>query len=110
MWVFTKYGFYSIVQDKDNEQRILVRTRVKGDLEKVFPGAEIQEDAGSDYRFRVNVHRENLEPWLAAEAEDIDYVNFKAAVNTVDDRRGQYYGLIWSIMADMQDQFQEEEK
>lgn len=111
MWIYTKKGFFSIVQDKDDEDYLIVRARVKGDIEHYFQDVDVQEDVGSDYRYRIRVLRHTAANNLGYMAmSDIDYTNYKAAVNMADHRRSQYYGLIWSIMADMQDEFQNAEK
>lgn len=110
MWIFTKQGFFSIVQDKNDENYLIVRARVKGDIETLMNnnaallnGYPIEEDAGSDYRYRVRMERDVAEDFLLSAVQEIDYTNYKAAVHTVDDRRSIYYGMIWSIMADMQE-------
>lgn len=109
MWVFTKHGFYSIVQDKDNEEYLIVRARVKGDIEYYFPDDPVDEDAGSDYRYRTRRHRSTVSALMNDIVDDIDYTNYKAAVNMVDPRRSEYYGMVWAIMADMQFELQNKE-
>ena len=117
MWVFTKHGFFSIVQDKDDENYLIVRARVKGDLEELLGGTNgfqdqypIQEDTGSDYRYRIRADREIVAELVCEETLSIDYTNYKAAVNMVDQRRSEYYGMVWAIMADMQDHFNNPEE
>lgn len=102
MWVFTKHGFYSIVQDRDDEETLIVRSRVKGDIENLLPGAKVEEDTGNDYRYRTRVLRHTVANNIYGAIADIDYTNYKAAVNTVDPRRSEYYGMVWAIMADLQ--------
>ena len=43
MWLFTSKSFLSVVADKDNPQgdRLLVRSRVEGDIEEMFPDATV---------------------------------------------------------------------
>jgi hypothetical protein len=41
MWLVLENSFLSIVQDKDNSERLLVRARIKGDIENVFPNANV---------------------------------------------------------------------
>lgn len=103
MWVYTKHGFFSIVQDKDDEGYLIVRARVKGDIEFYFDARQVKETENSDYRYRIRLHREIVNTWLYEAVDDIDYTNFKAAAGMQDNRRSEYYGLIWSIMADMQE-------
>lgn len=86
MWVLTTRGFLSIVADKDDPQgpQLLVRARRRGDIEAAFgPDVEVQEGGGSDYRFRAWVDRHEVGQALADQVDEIDYGNFK---NAIDDR------------------------
>ena len=35
MWIASKYGFYSIVQTRENKEQFMVRARAKKDLENL---------------------------------------------------------------------------
>ena len=54
MWLFTSKSFLSVVADKENPtgDRLLVRSRIAGDIEEVFPDANVMETCNADYRFR----------------------------------------------------------
>ena len=43
MWLFTSKSFLSVVADKENPKgdRLLVRSRIAGDIEEVFPTAQM---------------------------------------------------------------------
>jgi hypothetical protein len=41
VWIFTKQGFLSIKQHNDDPKKLLIRARVNGDLEKIFPGCKV---------------------------------------------------------------------
>ena len=87
MWLFTTQGFYSVVADRDDPHRVLVRARARGDIEALrdqTPDLESIESAGSDYRWRAFVSREDWTKAVAELATAIDYDNFK---NAVGDRR-----------------------
>ena len=45
MWLFTSKTFLSVVADKDQPDgpKLLVRSRVQGDIEEVFPDADVTE-------------------------------------------------------------------
>ena len=83
MWAFTNKGFFSVVQDRNDSTRLLVRSRIKGDLERVFDdaikhcGAFITETPDADYRFRVFLPKEMVVAEIAREVNEIDYGNFK---------------------------------
>jgi hypothetical protein len=48
MWIFCESGFYSIVQHEDDPNTLIVRARIKGDLERLFPRAKVFDGYGSD--------------------------------------------------------------
>ena len=50
MWIVLNKSFLSIVKNRNNENQLLVRARVKGDIEKVFDEADVFEDENADYR------------------------------------------------------------
>ena len=45
MWLFTSKSFLSAVSDKENPtgDRLLVRSRIMGDIEEVFPSPVVME-------------------------------------------------------------------
>ena len=62
MWLFTSKSFLSVVADKENPtgDRLLVRSRIAGDIEEVFSDANVMETSNADYRFRTWVSREKV--------------------------------------------------
>jgi hypothetical protein len=109
MWIYTKRGFYSIVQDRRDDRLLIVRARVRGDLETLFPRAPIQEGDRSDYRFRCWAWRSQAIPAIAKEIENIDYPSYKDAI--VDpERRGHSYFNVWAEMAALQERLAREER
>ncbi|HVA83852.1 MAG TPA: hypothetical protein VNE82_06340 [Candidatus Binataceae bacterium] len=50
MWVFLRDSFLSIVADRGHKDRLLVRVRIKGDLERAFPRAKAVSLKNTDYR------------------------------------------------------------
>ena len=48
MWVFTNKGFFSIVEDRNDSTKLLVRSRIKGDLERVFDDVHCEADWKTD--------------------------------------------------------------
>lgn len=91
MWLFTKYGFFSVTKPKlgsgaiPAEALVQVRARVKAHLEALrarFPALgepEILTTTDSDYRYRVIVEHDAWNRAASMLAEDIDYGNFKGA-------------------------------
>lgn len=106
MWLFSKNGFFSIVEHKDDHNLLLVRSRVKGDIDGCWPVKE-KEGLGSDYRFRAPIRRSDVADRISQIVQDINYPDFKASVE--DERRLSWYFQVWDVMARMQDQLQAEE-
>jgi hypothetical protein len=86
MWIFLNDAFLSVVADKADPRgdRLLVRVHRAGDIERVFPDAEVFRVAGSDYAHRAWVPRRQVGEALAARVEGIDYPNFKSSINDSD--------------------------
>ena len=103
MWLFTTIGFFSVVAHRDDADTLLIRARVRGDLDALrvhhLPDIEILEDAGTDYAFRAMVSRDEWEYAAQQMVRDIDYPNFKQAVSERQgpDRAHAYYE-IWRVM------------
>jgi len=100
MWIFLKAAFYSIVEDRNDSDRLLVRARLEGDIERLWPDAEIEHNTGTDYAYRTYLRRTEVALVIAHAVLDIDYGNYKNSV--ADGRRGGFYAQVWNIMWDMQ--------
>ena len=57
MWIVLNNSFLSIVKNRNDENELLVRARVSGDIEKVFNNADVFEDANADYKYRSYLDR-----------------------------------------------------
>jgi hypothetical protein len=58
MWICLSDAFLSIVDKGDpTHATLLVRARRAGDIERVFPEAEVSAKGGSDYAFRARLPR-----------------------------------------------------
>jgi hypothetical protein len=79
---------------------LLVRARREGDIEQVFPGAQVEQTVGRDYMYRTVQPRDRVALQLAEQVRGIDYGNFKASVKDPELHRA-YMG-IWQTMADLQ--------
>ena len=106
MWLFTTQGFYSVVADRDDPGRVLVRARAREDIEalaRLIPDVEPFADDGADYEWRAFVSREEWGRATAELVEAIDYDNFK---NAVRDRQGSkrehLYHEVWHKMRELQ--------
>lgn len=101
MWVFTTKGFYSIVADKNDPNRLLVRSRIEGDIEKQWPRADVDHTPDSDYAYRTFLPRKVVAQTLAEIVSGIKYTNFKASIEDKR-RREDYYSAVWNVMATLQ--------
>ena len=89
-------SFLSIVEDMDNRDNLLVRARIQGDIERVFPGAKVTHTPDHDYYYRASLPRKEVAEVIAGRIEGIGYPNFK---NTVKDPgRHSAYFEVWDIM------------
>ncbi|MNC03812.1 hypothetical protein D3C76_1116260 [compost metagenome] len=103
MWIFLKNSFLSIVDKGDpTGQTLLVRARRKGDIERVFPDAQVIEGGGTDYAFRASIDREQVAQTMADQVRAIRTPNFK---NTVTEPgRHDAYMDVWAAMLHYQGQ------
>lgn len=108
MWIFLNDSFLSIVVAEPDSPGLpdapgdwmCVRGRCPGDIEVVFPGVEVHEGLGSDYRYRAYLSREVVGEHLLAELERVTYGNFKNSVQESD--RHDAYLRCWQAMLDLQ--------
>jgi hypothetical protein len=100
MWICLNNAFLSVVHKECKADELLVRARRPGDIERVFPQAEVFEKRGSDYQFRAVLPRAEVAKAIAASVEAIDYGNFKGSVR--DHRLHDAYARVWGVMAKLQ--------
>lgn len=107
MWLLTTRGFYSVVEDHSDPDRVIVRARTRGDLESlrgVVSHVEIEETPERDYRFRASVHRVMWAAGVAELAMEIDYPNFKNAVaERQGSERAHLYSDVWATLLSLQE-------
>lgn len=101
MWIFAQRSFLSIVEHAEEPKLLLVRARFQGDIESMFPEAEVSESAHSDYRYRAALSRERVSEAIALRIRQIDYPNFKASID--DFYRHGAYSRVWSVMREEQE-------
>lgn len=94
MWIYLNDAFLSIVAHRNERDCLLVRARVRGDIERVFPGATSQETRAADYRFRAVIDRQVVADAIAGRLLEIGYDNFKGSVAARD--RHDAYLRVWS--------------
>jgi hypothetical protein len=122
MWVFTRYGFYSVacVRNKDGSvdtERVMVRARMREHLESLrerFPEtglgrAEILVDAGTDYLYRLIVDKAEWASVVSQLAMEQTWPGFKSEAARYE-RRGrgaaryvEALHKVWWTMAKLQE-------
>ena len=108
MWIYTTRGFFSIVRDHEKPQNVLVRARLKGDLDNlrsIWPTlTPTRETNRKDYRWRASVPAREMPLLLAELASELTYTNFKDAVAAKQGKpRADLYHDVWYVMARAQD-------
>jgi len=99
MWILTNKGIISVVADRHDPGRLLVRSRNKAFLQEVVEplGHEVAEDQSADYPYRLFMSRRQFEEVVTQEAAKIDYPNFKDSV--VDPVLHGLYSKVWGILS-----------
>lgn len=122
MWLFTRYGFFSVVlarqvidghvTGKPDPSRVMIRARQLNHLEmllKRFPGLgnpKILETRGTDYRYRAVVPHDAFADVAKTIAAEIDYTNFKSeCADTSPEDSGYLDALhsVWDVHYGMQE-------
>ena len=80
MWIFTSTAFLSIVDKGGDGSTLLVRGRRKGEIESVFPDAQVQITKHNDYRYRARIDREQVALAMAEMIRDLRYGNHKSSI------------------------------
>ena len=102
MWLCFNDGFLSVVADRENPARLLIRARRKQDLLNVCGnGVEVIENAGTDYRWRTFIDRKAFSALVAGRIDKMDYTNFKDSVKNTD--LHEMYFDFWELHRRYQD-------
>lgn len=107
MWIFTPTAFVSIVAHRTKPGVLLVRARMKGDLERLFPGCKVTETRQADYRFRAEIARGRVAELVREQLTVLDYDNVKNAIPhgaPVHELRHRAMNRVWGVMHDAQDE------
>lgn len=101
MWIVLNDAYLSIVKPREEKgDNLLVRARIKGDIERVFPDAVVTKLPNRDYDFRATVPAVEVARALVDRVFNLDYPNFKGSV-AEHERHEAYYG-IWRVMWNLQ--------
>lgn len=103
----TTEGFFSAVEDREDDSAVFLRARVRGDAEQLAAavGGTVLETPAADYGFRVRMAKADWARYVAACAGGIDYDNFKNAVAARQGAaRARVYGEVWGVLLLLQRQ------
>jgi hypothetical protein len=103
MWLFTKNGFFSIVEMQGNDNTFFVRSRQQQDLENLFRFIEkrtIFRSLSADYKYRIIIKPKELLLLAQSLVSEIDYPNFKSQIAKTagQERKLECYHEVWAIM------------
>lgn len=108
MWLMTPRGFYSIVEHRNRNDCVLVRSRVRADLEGLLEldGADpdqVEYTPEADYPYRVGMHKRRWERLLGELAREIRYPNFKTEVARAQGpARARIYHELWHRLLELE--------
>ena len=100
MWIQFNNAFLSIVENRYNKLELLVRARVKGDIEKIFPEADVFEDDNADYKYRAFISKAKVAARMMLKMTEINYDNFKSSVKEI--ARKNAYSNVWVELRKLQ--------
>jgi 8-oxo-dGTP pyrophosphatase MutT (NUDIX family) len=112
MWLFTTFGFFSVVLKPDDSQ-LTIRSRTRGDLQRLrqhyLPQATPpRAHGGTDYPWRMRCNHAELAEAMSRIVADIGYGNFKDEVAMVTGQtRARRYGDVWQALYGMHDDLPE---
>ena len=102
MWIFTRYGFYSVAcasatDGSLDKETVMVRGRRKDHLQNlrgrfsVISDAKIITTADNDYRYRLILSKRTWVTILAEMADEQDWSNFKNEAAAYQGKSGAAY-------------------
>lgn len=100
MWIFTSNAAVSIVHKDCESDELLVRARVSGHIQALFPDANVTKSTHTDYLFRAVITRSAVAQMLSDQAMNLRYDNYKNSVK--NNRFHDALARIWSVMAGLQ--------
>ncbi len=115
MWLFTRKGFFSIVEHRDDPGQVVIRARLKKDIDElkcIFDSLKLRTtkvavNSRTDYRYRFTANRMDWITVMIRLMLSIHYNNFKDSVydnesGEMKERRHDAYLKIWAIMCNLQ--------
>ncbi len=103
MWIFTQEGFFSVVCKECSENEVLIRTKCKEDLIKMFHKLNVKpriiNKKEGNYKFRTILKKERWVKYLRCCVFDLNYKKVKNNIVSKDDKERKIaYNSVWSTM------------
>jgi len=80
MWLYFDDAFVSVVTHREDANVVLVRSRWKAHINKLFPKAVVKYLPKADYPYRAEILKKDFSAMLARKTEEMLYTNFKYAL------------------------------
>ncbi len=107
MWLFTKFGYFAIVKDYENDEIFWLRARVEKDLENVLQLIDLENPKiifkeNADYKFRLKLLKEEYKKLMSILVENLDYSNFKSMMDDNADQRHKMFAYyeVYNVLAE----------
>ena len=112
MFIGSKYGFFSVVQQ--DTDRYNIRSQVRQDIDNLLLVCEFDAEVSAwstlDYRYQITISSDEWFIVMAELARNLDYKNFKACIAGETDQRHKLvaYHQISDIMIAQHDEEEDE--
>jgi hypothetical protein len=100
MYVFLPDAFISVEEHPEESRLVCVRARIRGDIDRLFPEADIAETIDRDYRFAASLPKERVAQVVSLRVAKMNYSNFFDSIQ--DEDRRQAYIQVWGAMYEEQ--------
>ena len=94
-------AFISIAEHADDHRLLIVRARIAGDIEHIFPEAQVMETPEEDYRYRAALSRDRVANIIANRISHIGYSSVSGSV-TDEQRWTAYVGVLAAMQEEQQ--------
>jgi hypothetical protein len=101
MWIFTRDSFVSISEHPEESRLLQIRARIDGDIERLFPEAQVVETPDEDYRFRTAISRDRVAQAIALRIGHIDYQSISGSIEDAE-RWGVYVQVLTAMQEEQQ--------
>ncbi len=94
-------AFVSISEHAEEPRLLVVRARIQGDIERVFPEAQVMETPSEDYRYRASIYRERVAQVMSNRVHHVDYLSVSGSIEDPE-RWSTYVGVLTAMQEEQQ--------